>query len=132
MLSLANEATRCRGSTSNDGQSPTIDTREIEVSSQQAVWPFEDPPNTAVFCSVRILDEGEWIHRVAHDENDGAWQFHPSESIATLNEVAVTSLRRIVELDPSVAELADLPLGWVAERESKAASWRRRPSDDVV
>jgi hypothetical protein len=39
----------------------------------------------------------------------------------------VVGLGSIVELDPSVCELADLPLGWRAWRSSKTEPWRREP-----
>jgi hypothetical protein len=42
-----------------------------------ATWPFSDPPNAAVFTSKKILDDNDWIQTVTHDEDDGAWQFHP-------------------------------------------------------
>ncbi len=90
-------------------------------------WPFLDPPNTAVFTNVRILDGLSWVHYVTHDAEDGAWQFHSQDARATLQEAAVTSLRRMREIEPRIAELADLPLGWCAWRDDEAASWKRTP-----
>jgi hypothetical protein len=31
----------------------------------------------------------------------------------------------MVELDPSILELADLPAGWIAEREGLDGAWNR-------
>jgi hypothetical protein len=90
-------------------------------------WPFMDPPNTAVFTSVRILDEKDWVHYVTHDEEDGAWQFHPFGGPTTMKEAAVISLEHMLRIDPRIEELADLPLGWQAWRDSKSASWTRAP-----
>jgi len=89
-------------------------------------WPFADPPNVAVFTSRRIIDGKDWVHYVSHDEEDGAWQFHPYSGPTPESEAAVVGLRTIVELDPSVAELHDLPLGWCAWRERPDASWQRQ------
>jgi len=91
-------------------------------------WPFLDPPNTVVFTRVRILDEGDWVHYVTHDE-DGAWQFHPSSGPATVKEAAVVSLRGMLEREPRIGELADLSLGWQAWRETKDGPWNRAPKE---
>ena len=87
-------------------------------------WPFADPPNVAVFTSWRILDGKEWISYVAHDEEDGAWQFLP-KSGASMEEAALVLLKEIVDRDPSVKSLADLPFGWCAWREEKDQPWQR-------
>ena len=77
----------------------------------------------AVITTQAVLD-GEWIALVTIDEEDGDWQFHTA---GTPDEAAarVVALRRIYELDPSIAELADLPLGGRAWRASPGAPWQR-------
>jgi hypothetical protein len=90
-------------------------------------WPFLDPPNTAVITSVRIFDEEDWVHYVTHDEEDGCWQFHPFTGEASMKEAAVVSLKGMLELEPRIEELADLPLGWHAWRDSKSGPWMRAP-----
>src|SRR6266436_1510850 len=99
--------------------------RGKNLNNSKRPWPFLDPPNTAVFTSVRILDEGDWVHYVTHDEEDGAWQFHPSHGPSDMKEAAIVSLRSMVDLDPRIEELADLPLGWHAWRDSADAPWAR-------
>lgn len=88
-------------------------------------WAFADPPNVAVFTSRRITDGEDWIHYVTHDEEDGAWQFHPYRGPTTEAEAVVVGLRTIVKLDPAVAELSDLPFGWCAWRGSPDEPWQR-------
>ena len=61
----------------------------------------------------KITKGGAWIQRVTHDADDGAWQFHP-EGGTDESEAAVVGLKTITQLDPSILELADLPLGWCA------------------
>jgi hypothetical protein len=90
-------------------------------------WPFLDPPNTAVITNVRILDGADWVQVVTHDEEDGAWQFLPSRGQASMEEAAVVGLRRMVEIEPRLNELADLPLGWHAWRGGKSEPWTRAP-----
>lgn len=90
-------------------------------------WPFADPPNVATYTTVKVLDEGHPILLVTHDEDDGAWQF----LCGTTNEPTdgrIVGLDCIVQKDPSVLELADLPLGWRASRESPEDPWQREPA----
>jgi hypothetical protein len=94
-------------------------------------WAFDDPPNVATYTTRRVLDEGHPILLVTHDEDDGAWQF----LCGTTNDAAhgrIVGLECIVDLDPSLIELADLPLGWRAWRESPGKAWIRepRPTDE--
>jgi hypothetical protein len=92
------------------------------------LWPFLDPPNTAVFTNVRILDYDDWVHYVSHDSDDGAWQFHPfQDAPPSVREAAVVSLEHMFRIEPRIAELADLPLGWHAWRDAKGSPWMRAP-----
>ena len=38
-------------------------------------FPFYDAPNTATITCCHILENGEPILYVSHDEDDGMWQF---------------------------------------------------------
>jgi hypothetical protein len=91
-------------------------------------WLFDDPPNRAVLTTHQVL-KGETILYVTHDAEDGAWQFHTGK---TVNEstAKVVALKRIVDLDRSVMQIADLPLGWVASRSQAGAVWQRHPCND--
>ncbi|MBE9141445.1 hypothetical protein IQ254_30360 [Nodosilinea sp. LEGE 07088] len=86
-------------------------------------WPFADPKNVAVFSTREISQKKKTILWVSHDSDDGAWQFTSGENIAEIDHTIV-SLERIVKIDPSVKELADLPLGWKATRENVDSPWK--------
>ncbi|WP_246797479.1 hypothetical protein [Burkholderia perseverans] len=89
-------------------------------------WAFNDLPNVAVIVNLKILRGQEWIAYVSHDSDDGAWQFHTSsQEPPTEGEVAVVSLESIVRIDCTIADLADLPFGWHAWRDSKGEPWKR-------
>ncbi|MEM5434492.1 hypothetical protein [Paraburkholderia diazotrophica] len=90
-----------------------------------AHWPFSDPRNVSVFANRHIFDDQEWIAYVTHDLDDGAWQFHTSAPELAEADAVLVSLEQIVMRDPSVALLADLPLGWHAWRDSETAAWQR-------
>lgn len=91
-------------------------------------WKFQDAQNVAVITSKHIIDGSAWIAYASHDEDDGGWQFHTKNPL-TENDAAVVSLKNIVEIDNSVEDLADLPLGWFAWREGEKEPWQRRKTD---
>jgi hypothetical protein len=92
-------------------------------------WPFSDPPNMAVFIDKRIVEKSAWIYYVGHDADDGAWQFHGPDGFADEENAKVVSLKTVVQMDSSVKQLADLPLGWCAWRDAPEANWSRAPQD---
>ncbi|WP_204101549.1 hypothetical protein [Occallatibacter savannae] len=59
---------------------------------------------------------------VFHDLN-GDWQFL-GETYIESGGVAVC-LHHAIDADPTLKELADLPLGWCAEREKLGDPWAR-------
>ena len=89
-----------------------------------ADWPFDDPPNTATITTRPVMDGTSWIALVSHDEDDGGWQFIGPEG--PLEEQAmVVGLGSILRVDPTIAELADLPPGWRAWRANRESPWQR-------
>jgi hypothetical protein len=89
-------------------------------------WPFDDPPNVAVFTSKQIIEGKDWIRYVTHDSDDGAWQFHGTKQ-TNEEDAKLVALSNITEKDPSIFELVDLPLGWHAWRDKKKSGWQRSP-----
>jgi hypothetical protein len=87
-------------------------------------WPFEDARNTASITTAQILAGTHPILLVTHDSDDGTWQFLCGTTDQS-EDGRVVGLGSVVDRDPSVAELADLPLGWRAWRESPTKPWHR-------
>jgi hypothetical protein len=86
-------------------------------------WPFCDGKNRAVFTTKYVLDRTHPVLYVSHDAG-GDWQF----LCGTTNRSAdgrIVCLGSIVELDPSIGDLAALPGGWSAMRTSADSPWRR-------
>jgi len=73
------------------------------------LWVFNDPPNVAAIASKGVLCGRGWI-----DDEDSAWQFHGSQSGRQEGDALVVSLQNIVELDDTIRDLADLPVGCYA------------------
>ncbi len=89
-------------------------------------WPFAEPENVVTVTVRQIVYDGRPILLVCHDEDDGGWQFLTGGRFE-MKDALLVGLSEVVALDPSVAELADLPLGWRALRENPDSAWRREP-----
>ena len=87
-------------------------------------FPFDESPNVAVLTTRGVIDGTDWIAFVSLDDEDGEWQFIGSRG-ASMDEAMVVALRRVLERDPTIAELADLPYGGKASRASEADPWVR-------
>lgn len=100
------------------------------ISIPNPDWPFDQPPNCATITLKSIIFGGAPILHVSHDADDHGWQFLDGGNVEISN-AAVVALAEIVELDPSVFAIADLPIGWCAKRVSKTDNWERAPRLDV-
>ena len=89
-------------------------------------WPWDQPPNCAVITLRAIVKNGAPILLVTHDLDDHGWQFLDGRDFK-MEDALVVSLSEIVDLDPLIAKLADLPPGWCAWRPSTAEPWVREP-----
>src|SRR5262245_13337265 len=90
-------------------------------------WPFDDPPNVATITTRQVLEEGYPILLVTHGEDDDSWQILCGTTNDP-NDGSVVGLDCMYSRDPSIGELADLPLGWRAFRKSENAPWNREPN----
>jgi hypothetical protein len=97
----------------------------------EQAWPFDQPPNCATISLRSIVFGGAPILHVTHDADDHGWQFLDGQQAKTAN-AAVVLLKEIVDLDPSVLAIADLPVGWCAWRATIDADWQRGPNPRVV
>ena len=76
----------------------------------------------------QVMREGRPILLVTHDADDGAWQFLNGQGDTDDTDSAmVVAPAEVAALDPSVGELAELPLGWRAWRETVDQPWRLEP-----
>ena len=83
---------------------------------------FEDSLNTAVFTTKSVVEDKKEITYVVHNLEDGAWQFHSSD-LVKIKDAMIVSLSEIIEIDNTLLEIADLPLGYAATRESIKNKW---------
>lgn len=97
----------------------------VQTQAQTNDWPFDVAPDTAVISLKRITHDSRPILRVVHDE-DGDWQFLDGGDVSD-EDAAIVSLKNLVDRDPSLKALADLPAGWTAERSAIDQAWQRSP-----
>jgi len=86
-------------------------------------FPFCEVPNTATILCKHIARGEKRILYVSHDEDDGMWQFLCNEE-HTIEDLMLVTLKQAYELDPSIGEIKDLPLGNEAWRENPQMPWR--------
>jgi len=90
-----------------------------------ADWPFREPAETRAHTTRFVLDEDFPILIVLH-RRDGGWEFlcGTTEKPKDAREIL---LGEAAELDPRLREVADLPAGWRAFRDSPEAPWMQEP-----
>jgi hypothetical protein len=92
----------------------------------ESQWVFRDLPNTLIYASRDILELGKPVLFVGRDRCDGAWQFFFRQAVQD-HDLRIAALDEIVQREPTVVELADLPRGWIAVRDSAEEPWQRLP-----
>ena len=70
------------------------------------------------------MKEKKPILYVSHDEDDGGWQFLCGAENHEDKDAMIVSLLNIVERDPSVNALYEMPEGVCAERSDQNGEWK--------
>ncbi len=85
-------------------------------------------PSGRVFTTAAVMFEGLPVLLVTHHAEDEEWQFvnGHGDTEEGMKPILVHP-RHLVELDGSLAPLADLPVGCQAWRPSGDADWIREP-----
>jgi hypothetical protein len=91
---------------------------------------FNEKRNVAVFTVKQIFKERKPILYVCHDEEDEAWQFLPGELVEEKDAMVVT-LEEVIEHDPTINELHDLPMGYYAERKFVGDKWQKKAKQNI-
>lgn len=96
----------------------------METNSQ---WPFEDEPETPCVTTSHVTSGRNPIVSVSREKDEDGeltWQFHCAEPFK-MEDAQLVRLDTILAVDPSMRELADLPLGYEAKRASANSKWTR-------
>lgn len=97
------------------------------VLARKHDWPFPEGKNRVVFTTRPVIEEAHPVLLVTHDEG-GDWQFLCGTTNRT-EDGRLVSLSEAVDDNRSLLELADLPVGWQAVRESADKPWRRMKNE---
>lgn len=92
-------------------------------SAEKADFKFKEPENTACFICDHVLNKQRPILYASHDEEDGAWQFLCGQDDHKEENAKIISLKEATELDTTINDLYEMPLGVGAERKSKKDKW---------
>ncbi len=87
-------------------------------------WPFDQTRNTVTVAVDGITEGRKPILLVHHYSQDHGWAFLTGEPFS-MKDAQLGALQAIVELDPTVLSIADLPPGWSAERSSVGRVWHQ-------
>jgi hypothetical protein len=106
-----------------------VDEELLELVPQAAntvVWgEFDVYMNYSAYLSGPVHRDGLPVAMVIHEDN-GDWHFLHGGTVDAGDVVGMHE-ERVFERYPSLRLLADLPEGWVAERDSPTGGWRRFP-----
>jgi len=69
------------------------------------------------------MESGKPILLVSHDEDDHGWQFLDGSENPDTGDAVDVCLSHVVETDPTLLVLAELPPGWQAWRPSPQDKW---------
>ena len=86
-------------------------------------FPFSDSPNAACIVCKHILRKEKPILFASHDEEDGMWQFMCGCEHAFPEDACIIGLAEALELDSTISSIANIPCGYMAERESATSDW---------
>lgn len=84
---------------------------------------WDDPLDAVGVTSQAVAMKRQPILRVLHEEGPGGWQFY--DDVEPLEGPIVLPKHEILRLDPSLAVIKDLPVGWEATRRSAKSPWVR-------
>jgi len=88
-------------------------------------WPFDQAPSVAALTTKQVLEEKAEILTVVHYKDDHSWAFLCGTTDEE-NDGRVIGMGTALKLDSTLAQVADLPPGWIANRTKTGGSWERR------
>ena len=93
-------------------------------------WPFDQERNVATVTTRQVVKDNFPILSVAHYSDDHSWAF----TCGTTNkseDLMLVGMGEVVDLDDTLYEIADLPLGWCADRETVGGEWSRYKDESI-
>ena len=91
---------------------------------QNSEYKFQDTENTACFVCDHVLNKERPILNITHDLEDGFWQFMCGQNDHDESNAKIISLKQATEIDNTINDLYEMPLGVGAERVSIKDKWK--------
>ncbi len=91
--------------------------------NKKNAFKFKENGDTAVLTCTHVIEENKSVLYVSHD-NDGDWQFLCGQDNHSEENAKVISLKNVVELDSTLNELFEMPLGVGAARTAIGEQWK--------
>lgn len=92
-------------------------------NEQKSEFKFKESENTACFVCSHIMDRSRPILLASHEKEDGFWQFLCGCNNHNDADIKIISLKQAVEIDSSINELFEMPLGVATDRKSVNDKW---------
>ena len=102
-----------------DGACPHVPPPDLESISK-----WDSDLDTVVVVTELVGAAREPVLRVRHTDGYGGWQLY-DDSEAPLGKAMVITKAEILERDPSLDGITDLPVGWEARRPYASRPWLR-------
>jgi len=93
----------------------------------EIAWPFDQGPRVAALTTHQVLNHGLPILNVVHYSEDEDWAFTCGTTDADA-DARLIAMEEALQIDPTIAEIADLPIGWGASRTHIGGPWSRYES----
>lgn len=87
------------------------------------MFPFSQRRELLVFTCSHILEDGRPILLVTHHEDDSNWQFLCGGETHDDASAVIVSLGELLDLDPTIEDICDLPLDSFAMRSAVGEKW---------
>jgi hypothetical protein len=100
------------------------------LPTKEGYWPFDQARDVAAISTKQVLQEQALITTVVHYAEDHSWAF-ACGSTANPEDARLVSMRQVIERDPTLLEVADLPPGWRATRDALGGAWMRCEGTDA-
>jgi hypothetical protein len=102
---------------------------ECDCQSPSGAWPFALPRHAGIFTVSAVVEQELPIALVAHTTN--GWEALP-EGGPWDPEVdgCFVCLSCLVRRNPSLKQVADLPVGWTATRDEVSDTWDRQLDEE--
>lgn len=84
---------------------------------------FDEEENVVCIACDHVINKEREILLVTHNADDGQWGFLCGQSDHKITNYKLISLKEVIEIDNSVNEIYNLPLGYGAERNSRKTRW---------